>query len=169
MLVAGRELGRDLRAKEGVSDLVQRTFLEAHRDFERFQGRTEGELRAWLRGILRNDLGHVVDRYRGTGKREIGREVRIDDTANLGVKESMAEETVSVSAQVIRREQEEAVRRALTRLPEHQSRIFHWRYRDGASFEQIGRRLGCSADGARKAWGRVIGRLQRELSGGVEG
>lgn len=162
MLVANRELGQDLKTKEGASDLVQQTFLEAHRDFNQFRGRTERELRAWLRAILMKDLAHLVDRYRRAAKREIRREVAIDDSAHAGLKETLAHEEETPSVQAALREQEEILRRAMTRLPERDRQILHWRHRDGASFEQIGRRLECSADAARKTWARVIGRLQAE-------
>ena len=46
LLIAERELGDDLRAKGGASDLVQEAFLEAHKDFARFQGETEADLGA---------------------------------------------------------------------------------------------------------------------------
>lgn len=167
LLVADRELGPDLRAKEGASDLVQQAFLEAHRDFARFQGRTEGELRAWLRAILRNDLAHAVDRYRRTGKRAVGREVSMDDTAQGGLKETLAEEGDSASERVIVQEQAEALRVAIGRLPEAHRQVLDWRHREGESFEEIGRRLGCSADAARKTWGRIIARLQEELGRGT--
>jgi RNA polymerase sigma-70 factor, ECF subfamily len=38
----------DLQAKGGGSDLVQETLLDAHKDFDRFTGRTEQEFLAWL-------------------------------------------------------------------------------------------------------------------------
>ena len=167
MMVADRELGRDLRTKEGVSDLVQRTFMGAHRDFDRFEGCTDAELRAWLRAILRNDLTHLADRYRRTAKRAIRREVAIDDTAHAGLKETLTHETETPSVRAVLREEEDALRRAMTRLPEQQQKILRWRNRDGESFEQIGRRLQCSADTARKAWTRVIARLQQEMRCGV--
>jgi RNA polymerase sigma-70 factor (ECF subfamily) len=166
-LVADRELGKDLKAKAGASDLVQQTFLEAHRDFDRFQGRTESELRAWLRAILRNDLAHVADRYRRTAKREIRREVAIDDSAHAGLRETLVEETQPPSVRAVLREEEEALRCAMARLPERHRRILHWRNRDGESFEQIGRRLDISAGAARKTWGRVIVRLQVEMRCGI--
>lgn len=166
-LVADRELGRDLRAKEGASDLVQQAFLEAHRDFDQFRGRTEEDLRAWLRAILRNDLGHLADRYRRTGKREIGREVAIDDKANEGLRKSLAGDEDSVMTRAILGEQETALRVAMERLPKHHWKILNWRHREGRSFEEIGRRLGCSGAAARKTWRRVIGRLQQELGCGI--
>ena len=50
--VAEGELDPDLRSKGGASDIVQETFLEAQRDFARFQGSSPEELRAWLRQVL---------------------------------------------------------------------------------------------------------------------
>src|SRR5436190_24077202 len=44
-VVASAQVEGRLRSKVDASDLVQLTLLEAHRDFERFQGRTAGE---WL-------------------------------------------------------------------------------------------------------------------------
>src|SRR5262245_28352327 len=77
LLIAERQLDADLRAKGGASDLVQETFLEAQRDFGRFEGTSEAELRGWLRRMLLNNLGHFTRRYR-THKRAAGREVGLD-------------------------------------------------------------------------------------------
>src|SRR5579863_1111645 len=57
-LLARIELGRRLKNKVDPCDLVQETFLEAHRSFDRFRG--EGEFTSWLRTILARRLAHVV-------------------------------------------------------------------------------------------------------------
>ena len=51
-LLARLQIGRRLQGKVDPADLVQETFLEAHRSFARFQGESEGELVQWLRQIL---------------------------------------------------------------------------------------------------------------------
>jgi hypothetical protein len=51
-LLAQIEINGPLRAKIDPSDVVQETFLEAHRDFNKFRGMSERELMAWLRQIL---------------------------------------------------------------------------------------------------------------------
>jgi RNA polymerase sigma-70 factor (ECF subfamily) len=46
------QLDPRLRRRFGLSDLVQESLLRAHAGLAQFQGRTEGELVAWLRAIL---------------------------------------------------------------------------------------------------------------------
>src|SRR5262245_52253809 len=79
LLVANEQLDPDLRDKLGPSDLVQETFLEAQQDFGRFHGHSEQELLAWLRRILLNNLADARRRYRGAGKRDVGREIALAD------------------------------------------------------------------------------------------
>lgn len=163
LLVADRELGSDLRPKASASDLVQETFLEAKRDFERFQGRTQEELKAWLRRILRNNLANLGDHYRATAKRRLSREVSLDNSAVGPIKEGIRDAEPSASDQALRRERAIALGRAVERLPEHYRRVIDWRHRQGCSFEEIGRRLDNSADAARKVWMRALRRLQDEM------
>src|SRR5215467_12834077 len=82
LLIAEKELDPDLRAKGGASDLVQETFLEAQRDFARFDGTSEAELLAWLRRILVNNLGNFSRRYHGTHRRALDREVELRQPAD---------------------------------------------------------------------------------------
>ena len=80
--VARSQVETWLRRKVDASDLVQETMLEAYRDFERFEGRTEQEWLAWLRKILAHNAADFVRRYRGTAKRAAGREVPFRDPAD---------------------------------------------------------------------------------------
>jgi RNA polymerase sigma-70 factor (ECF subfamily) len=63
-LLARVQLGRQVQSKVDPSDLVQETFLEAHRDFRQFRGQTEAELRAWLRRLLVHNLANQLRHYR---------------------------------------------------------------------------------------------------------
>src|SRR5438128_1295714 len=72
--VAQDEIDPELRAKGGASDLVQETFLDAQRLFARFRGASEVEWLAWLRQLLLHNVGDFARRFRGTGKRNLGRE-----------------------------------------------------------------------------------------------
>src|SRR5690242_10194994 len=70
-LLARLEIGRKLQGKVDPADLVQEAFLEAHRGFPRFEGRTEAEFLAWLRGILTHRLAKLLRRYLGTQRRDV--------------------------------------------------------------------------------------------------
>ena len=73
-----------LKVKVDASDLVQQTLLEAHRDFDRFEGGSEGQLLAWLRKILLHNVADFVRHYRGTAKRQVRREVPFANPAASG-------------------------------------------------------------------------------------
>src|SRR5947209_10634612 len=73
-LLARVQIGQRLQGKVDPEDLVQETFLEAHRSFGRFRGTSEGELVVWLRQILAANLADLLRRYLGTQ----GRDVRLE-------------------------------------------------------------------------------------------
>ena len=77
-LQAEMQLSPRLKVKEAASDIVQQAMLEAHRDLKDFRGKTDVELRAWLRVILTNNLTEVARRYH-TQQRTIRREVSLKD------------------------------------------------------------------------------------------
>ncbi len=166
LLIAERQVGSDLQAKGGASDIVQETFLEAQRDFAQFQGTTEDELRAWLRQLLLNNVGHFTRRYRATSKREVAREVELEPDGSTGHPcGGVAADTPSPSRQAMDHEQALALRQALARLPADYSRVLVLRFQEGKSFEEIGPMMNRSPDAARKLWGRAMERLQQEWKG----
>lgn len=160
LLIARSELGAELRAKGSASDLVQETFVEAHRDFARFRGQSEGELLSWLRQLLLNNLRDFSRRYHGAGKRERDREVSLDAE---DLKLLFHSDSSSPSEKVIRREKVDIVRQALRQLPEDHRRVLLLRYQEGLSFEEIGTRMDRSANAARKLWLRAIESMEHEL------
>lgn len=107
-------------AKEGASDIVQQTMLEAHRDMPQFRGKTDAELKAWLRVILTRNLLSVHRRY-NTQKRATDRELvldnRIEQSSNALCHQLEADQT-SPSMAVVKREQSELVANALLNLLE---------------------------------------------------
>jgi RNA polymerase sigma-70 factor, ECF subfamily len=166
LVVAGRQLDAELRSKGGASDLVQETFLEAQRDFARFQGSSPDELRAWLRQVLLHNVGAFSRRFRTTGKREVGREVALQfDGGTIGVGCEPAGSAVSPSGVAIEHEEALALRRALERLPADYRRVVVLRFEEGRSFEEIGRLTDRSPDAARKVWARAMERLRQEWNG----
>ncbi len=59
MMLARVEMRGVVREKHNPSDMVQLTFLQAHRGIEKFEGTTEEQMRAWLRRILARNLAHA--------------------------------------------------------------------------------------------------------------
>jgi RNA polymerase sigma-70 factor (ECF subfamily) len=163
LLIAGRQLDGDLHRKGGASDLVQETFLEAHRDFGRFHGESEDELLAWLRQILLNNIANFTRRYRTTGKREVGREVALEPHDSAHVTGSIVPDPARTpTSEAVEREQAEALNQALERLPGEYRLAIVYRYIEGRSFDEIGALTGRSADAARKLWARAMQRLREE-------
>ncbi len=163
LAIASRELDPDLNAKGGASDLVQETFLEAQRDFARFQGSSPDELRAWLRQVLLHNVGAFTRRFRTTSKRAVGLEVAIGaDGSAIGPEEPKAASNLSPSRIAIEHEQALRLRRAVDRLPDDYRRVVFLRFEEGRSFEEIGQLIDCSPDAARKVWARAMERLRRE-------
>jgi RNA polymerase sigma-70 factor (ECF subfamily) len=161
--VAEGELGQDLRSKGGASDIVQETFLEAGRNFAGFQGSTPEELRAWLRQVLLYKVGAFRRRYRGTGKRELGREIDVvGDSSWGGIGQAPAGSTLTPSGALIEHERALALRRALDRLPEEYRRVVVLRFEEERSFEEIGRLTERSAEAARKVWSRAMERMRED-------
>ena len=146
-----------------ASDIVQETFLDARKDFGRFEGRSEAELRYWLRRILRNNLLSFVRRFRQS-KREARREAPIGRSDGPRLPEdALVARTESPNNHAIRCEQARELSRVLDRLPERQKSIIRWRHQEHCAFDEIGRRLGVTADAARMSWARAIRQLQREF------
>jgi RNA polymerase sigma-70 factor, ECF subfamily len=159
--VAAERLNCSLRAKANPSDLVHETLLEAYRDFAQFRGRSEAEWLAWLRRLLIHNLGNFERRYFGTIMRCAHREVSLADRS---VAEGVPAPAPSPSSTVIAGEREHALERGLAQLPDDYRLVLLWHHREGLPFDEIGARLGRSADAARRLWSRAVDRLQELLN-----
>jgi RNA polymerase sigma-70 factor (ECF subfamily) len=163
LLIAEKELDEDLRAKGGASDLVQETFVKAHRHFAHFQGGTE-ELRAWLRRILLNHLADFRALYRETCKRQAAREVPLQGDSSQGAA-AVPDLGPSPSGQAMAHEEADEVRRLLDQLPEDYRTILRLRYQEERSFEEISRVMNRSENAVRKLWARALEGLHQQWDG----
>jgi RNA polymerase sigma-70 factor (ECF subfamily) len=168
LMVANHELDPALAVKMAPSDLVQETFLKASGDFAQFRGRSEDEFQAWLRRILLNALVDVSRHYQGTEKCAIGREVALPDTPLAQLRNGILDPADSPHSQLAARERDEALQAALGRLPDEARQMIRWRNYELLPFEEIGRRLGRSAEAARKQWARAVEQLKQLLEAGHE-
>jgi RNA polymerase sigma-70 factor, ECF subfamily len=155
LALAAAKLDPVLLTKGGASDIVQETFLDAQQAFPRFTGRSEPELRAWLRCLLLHRVAKFGRRYRSTLKRRIANEVTVE--ANRPA------DSPTPSACVIADERAEILQTAIDRLPEDHRRVIRLRYQDGRTFEEIGPLMGRTPNAVRLLWLRAIERVKLEL------
>jgi RNA polymerase sigma-70 factor (ECF subfamily) len=167
-LLARLEIGRRLQGKVDDSDLVQETFLQAHRHLAQFRGTTEAELMSWLRQILANVVGKVVRHYYGTQRRNVQLERALSaglDQSSRALGEGLAAPQSSPSQQAARREQAVLLADALQRLPVAYREVIILAHLEGLGFPEVARRMGRSVDSVKNLWARAVGRLRRSLEG----
>jgi RNA polymerase sigma-70 factor, ECF subfamily len=161
LFVASRELGYDLRGKLGASDLVQETFVQAQRAFERFHGESESEMLAWLRRILLNQVLMARRHYGQTQKRELSREVSYDnDSYARELVAGLAGEALTPTTALGADEEARAVEESIRELPAEYQQVILLRNWDELTFDEIGQRIGRSAGAARKLWVRALKQLK---------
>jgi RNA polymerase sigma-70 factor (ECF subfamily) len=162
--IAADELGADLRGKVGASDVVQESMADALRGFAQFQGATPADWAAWLGQVLRHNLRDCARRYRGTDKRDLQREVPLEagSTSSAPALPLAADDTGPEGA-VLAAERAQRLERAVARLSEEHQQALRLRNQEDLSFEEVGRRLGRSAEAARKLWARALARLAEAL------
>jgi len=165
-LLAHNHVEGRLKTKADASDLVQQTLLEAYRDFGQFRGRTEQEWLAWLRRILTHNAAHFIRHYRGTGKRQVGREVAIDVGSDGGPIAALqpADPGESPSAQLLRKERELLLADALVQLPPDYREVICLRNLQRLPFEEVAQRMGRSRPAVQMLWMRALQKLQDILA-----
>ena len=159
--IANQEMNGELAGKVAPSDLVQETFLQATKAFPQFEGRTEAELRAWLRKTLVNNILETQKRFR-TLKRAVTLEVPLEPDGSAAAIELSCPAS-RPSSLAVTAERRVAVECALARLPEDYRRVLTLRSFEDRPFEEVGRELARSAEAARRLWSRAIQRLAMEL------
>jgi RNA polymerase sigma-70 factor (ECF subfamily) len=165
-LLARVEVVRRLQGKLDPTDLVQETFLEAHRHFPTFRGSTEPEFVAWLRQILAGVLANTLRRYYGTKARD----PRLEQDLQVGIDQSscvlggnlIAADT-SPSEAAVRREQAVLFSDALDKLSADYREVIVLRHLEGLSFAAVAERMGRSTDSVEKLWLRAIARLRQSV------
>src|SRR5262245_28547730 len=168
-LLARLQLGRRLQAKVEAADLVQDTFLEAHRSFWQFLGTSEKELVAWLRQVLVSKLADQVRRYLGTQRRDVRLERELSyevDQSSRVLDGGLVAPHSSPSQQAARREQAVLLADALDRLPDDYREVLILRHLEGLTFPAVAQRMGKSVDSVEKLWTRALARLRRSLGEG---
>jgi RNA polymerase sigma-70 factor (ECF subfamily) len=167
-LLARLYLGGRLRAKTDVADVVQETFLEAHRDWPTFRGKNEAQFAGWLRRVLARNLSNLLRHYYGTQARDprLERTIAADlDHSSQALSNLPASPLSTPSRQATRREDAVRLADALHRLPADYRQVLVHRYLDELTFPEIARQMHRSVDSVEKLWVRALARLRRSMGG----
>jgi RNA polymerase sigma-70 factor (ECF subfamily) len=165
-LLARVQVGRRLQGKVDPADLVQETFLEAHRHWPGFRGQSEPELAAWLRQILAGVLANQLRRYLGTQ----GRDVRLErelagdvDRSSQALDRGFADPGPTPSKVAAGRERAVLLADALGRLPPDYRDVIILRHLEERPFAEVAERMGRSVDAVQKLWVRALAQLRTGL------
>jgi len=163
--IANQEMGSDIVPKVAPSDLVQETFFQAYRDFPKFLGDSESELRDWLKAILVNNLRDTHRHYRDTQKRQVDLEQPWDVVQNEDRHVRSLSTNDSPSQFMQAADSMRALRCALSRLPEEYRQVIQRRNFDAVGFDALAKEFNRTPEAVRKLWGRAVRRLTEELTG----
>jgi RNA polymerase sigma-70 factor (ECF subfamily) len=162
LLAARAQLSPGLRSQFGSSAVVQETFLRACQEFPAFRGTTEAELLAWLRAILHHVILNL--RRRATAAMRTPAPGAAAPTRADGLEFDRPDSDQKTPSDcAARREESEALRKALALIPDDYRQVLVLHEAEGKTFEEIGRHLGRSADAVRKLRFRAIRELQKVL------
>ena len=164
-LMARAQVESWLRVKVDASDLVQQTLLEAHRDFDRFQGGSQQEWLAWLRRILARNATDFVRQYRGAAKRAACREVPFA-AGDSGLARGAPEPAASVptpSQEFLQFDAELRMSAALATLPPDYQEVVLLRNLQRLPFEEVARRMNRSRPAVQMLWLRALKKLRAAL------
>jgi RNA polymerase sigma-70 factor (subfamily 1) len=146
--------------KDSESELAQQASVVAVEKFPQFRGQTDDEFRAWLRDIFHSVFREAV-RLQSTQKRDVSRERPLDSAEGRAA--YAVEDRSCPVAELSRKEEIGVLKKALAALPEHYRLALYWRYNEHLSLQEIGARLGITADAARKICLRAMIDLSNSL------
>ena len=166
-MLAQLQMDERLQGKLDASDLVQESFLEAHRHFDRFRGKSEGELLSWLRSILASRVTAAMKRFYGAKRRDVHLERRLGEEIDRSsqMAHNLALSQTSPSERAARRERAVLLANVLASLPPDYQQVILLRDLQELSFPEVARRMGRSAEAARKLWIRALAQLSSLLAG----
>ncbi len=162
-MLAQLEIDSRFQGKFSASDAVQQTLLEAWRGWQSFRGSTEPERVAWVRGILAHQLAHLARHFAGAQKRNVAREVSIDQSlarSSQRLDQLLAADQESPSAAVVANEQRMRLAEVLGRLPDDYRRVLVLRNLEDLPYDEIARRMDRGVGAVRMLWVRALARLR---------
>lgn len=166
MVLAATQIENRLQPRVSPSDVVQETMLRAHKNFAQFRGSTEGELLAWLRQILVNNLAKFVELHMLAARRDVRREVSIErlgaalEQSTVQLAALLPADSASPSMAVEQREEAVLLADRLAQLPKSYRQVLVLRNLQSLPFEEVAREMNRSVGATRMLWLRAIEKLR---------
>ena len=166
--LAQRQLDGRVAVRVDASDVIQQTFLEAHRSFEQFLGREEREWLAWLQTILEHKVAGAIRDHALLQKRTVRREQSMDreQGSEPGLKQGLDAGYTTPREKAMRVEEAGRLLRALDTLPEDQREAVRLRHLEGRALADIARRLNRTPAATAGLIKRGMQALRRKLQEG---
>jgi RNA polymerase sigma-70 factor (ECF subfamily) len=152
-----------VRSRVDPSDVVQETYMEAHRRFEDYLQRPVLPLRLWLRQIACDFTVKAARRHVATARRAVQREMPLPEESSLQLARCLVAAGSTPSQHLQRQEMVRRVREAIERLPDHEREVIVMRHYEGLSNQDIGAVLNIQPATVSKRHGRAMLRLHEML------
>jgi RNA polymerase sigma-70 factor (ECF subfamily) len=166
--LAERQLDGQVAARVDASDMIQQTFLEAHRSFGQFLGREAGQWAAWLQAILEHNIAGAIRDHALLQKRSVRREQSLDQPrgGESGTKPGLDAGYTTPREKAMRVEEAVRLARALDALPPDQREAVRLRHLEGWALADIARRLNRTPSATAGLIKRGMQTLRRRLHEG---
>ncbi|MFZ7096271.1 RNA polymerase sigma factor RpoE [Luteimonas dalianensis] len=150
-------IGRYVADWSECQDVAQETFIRAYRAIGNFRG--DAQFYTWLHRIAVNTAkNHLV----ALGRRPPGADIDVEDAEQFdsGIR---LRDTDTPEREMMRRQMEQTVLRAVEGLPEELRVAISLREVDGLSYEEIARRMDCPVGTVRSRIFRAREAIDQEL------
>jgi RNA polymerase sigma-70 factor (ECF subfamily) len=163
--LAERQLEGRIAVRVDASDIIQQTFLQAHRSFPQFAGQDVRQLAAWLEGILDHKVAGAIRDHALLQKRNVQRDRSLDDSHGgmASLKQQLDAGHSTPSQKAMRGEEEQLLSQALNVLPNDQREAVRLRHLEGWALADIARHLGRSPAATAGLIKRGMQALRRQL------
>jgi RNA polymerase sigma factor (sigma-70 family) len=155
---AVQKIGCDLRVGTSPSDIVQDTFLLAHRSASSFRGKSLMEVFAWINCIFSNRIKRAYRDEKNTLKRSFRREAKWHEQRRAL---ALEEEEFTPSRVAQENEERELLDQAFRALSKEDQTLISDHFIKGMSFSEIARKDGRTEVATRKQWSRALARWRR--------
>ena len=156
--LARKKLNPAIASKEGHSDIVQLTLIQAVESFDSFRGTTAGEFNNWIKMILENTVKQVHRKY-DAHKRDFQQEQTLEGSA-VGRLQDPEQTPGSFAAA---KEEVAAFHQLLDTLPSDYATVIRLRSLEKRSFDEVAKKMDRSYSSVTNLWYRAMLKLETEL------